>query len=200
MAFKWIFPYNSTWEEAFLYGAIISVTDPVAVVRPLDFLDLCYRCTAWVTSCFQPYLATHHSKKVGPWDTSEEFKLQVAIFKEVGASKRLGHLIDGESLLNDGSAYIFFLIAFDMVKGVERSNAATVGYFFRLCFGATGVGLAFGVALAVILLFIYRCASAQPTVDDSFHLLSGRIAVPVHASNTRLLTRCSRHNHTACAR
>ena len=33
------------------------------------------------------------------------YQVQVAIMKEVGASKRLGHLIEGESLLNDGSAY-----------------------------------------------------------------------------------------------
>jgi hypothetical protein len=31
--YKYVFPYNWSWNEAFLYGAIISATDPVAVVR-----------------------------------------------------------------------------------------------------------------------------------------------------------------------
>lgn len=31
---RYAFPYNWSWTEAFLYGAIISATDPVAVVCP----------------------------------------------------------------------------------------------------------------------------------------------------------------------
>ena len=30
---KYVFPFNWDWQQAFLYGAIISATDPVAVVR-----------------------------------------------------------------------------------------------------------------------------------------------------------------------
>lgn len=48
-----------------MFGALISATDPVAVV---------------------------------------------ALLKEVGASKRLGTIIEGESLLNDGSAFVLFRI------------------------------------------------------------------------------------------
>lgn len=48
-----------------MFGALISATDPVAVV---------------------------------------------ALLKDVGASKRLGTIIEGESLLNDGSAFVLFLI------------------------------------------------------------------------------------------
>lgn len=48
-----------------MFGALISATDPVAVV---------------------------------------------ALLKEVGASHRLGTVIEGESLLNDGSAFVLFLI------------------------------------------------------------------------------------------
>ena len=34
----------------------------------------------------------------------------VALLKEVGASKRLGTVIEGESLFNDGSAFVLFLM------------------------------------------------------------------------------------------
>ena len=53
-----------------LFGAIISATDPVAVV---------------------------------------------SLLKELGVSKRISTLIEGESLLNDGTAYVVFLILLEVV-------------------------------------------------------------------------------------
>ena len=41
----------------------------------------------------------------------------VALLRELGASKRLATLIEGESLLNDGSAFVLFAIAKQFVKG-----------------------------------------------------------------------------------
>jgi NhaP-type Na+/H+ or K+/H+ antiporter len=41
----------------------------------------------------------------------------VALLKELGASKRLSTLIEGESLMNDGTAMVVFLVLFDMVEG-----------------------------------------------------------------------------------
>ena len=43
----------------------------------------------------------------------------VALLKELGASRRLATLIEGESLLNDGTAMVVFLVLIDMVKGKE---------------------------------------------------------------------------------
>lgn len=68
ISLKWICGY--TWEDdqvswagALTMGAVLSATDPVAVV---------------------------------------------ALLKELGASVRFGHLIEGESLLNDGTAMVFY--------------------------------------------------------------------------------------------
>lgn len=55
-----------------LFGAIISATDPVAVV---------------------------------------------ALLKELGASRKLATLIEGESLFNDGTAYVVFLVLLKIVEG-----------------------------------------------------------------------------------
>jgi NhaP-type Na+/H+ or K+/H+ antiporter len=82
--------------------------------------------------------------------------------KEVGASKRLGHLIDGEALLNDGSAYVFFLVFYEMIKGVDRSAGGTVGYFFELVCVACAVGCAFGLVLTIFLALVYRCELNLP--------------------------------------
>ena len=43
----------------------------------------------------------------------------VAILKELGASKKLGLLIEGESLLNDGSAFVLYMICLEFVKGAH---------------------------------------------------------------------------------
>ena len=51
----------------------------------------------------------------------------VALLKEVGASKRLGHIIEGESLLNDGTAYVLFLIFFDRVVTSARGEEPPAG-------------------------------------------------------------------------
>ena len=58
-----IFGDTFTWPAALMFGAILSATDPVAVV---------------------------------------------ALLKELGVNKRLGVLLEGESLLNDGTAPAFF--------------------------------------------------------------------------------------------
>ena len=41
----------------------------------------------------------------------------VALLKELGASKRLATMIEGESLLNDGTAMVIFLVLLDLVEG-----------------------------------------------------------------------------------
>ena len=39
----------------------------------------------------------------------------VALLKEIGASRKLATLIEGESLLNDGTAMVVFLLVLDLV-------------------------------------------------------------------------------------
>ena len=46
----------------------------------------------------------------------------VALLKDLGAAKTLGTLIEGESLLNDGSAVVFFI----WIKNVIGYDYSTV--------------------------------------------------------------------------
>lgn len=73
----------------------------------------------------------------------------VALLKELGASKKLGTLIEGESLLNDGTAIVAFIILFNVITGVEIFSPAGVAFGF-LKIGAAGavVGGLIGVITA----------------------------------------------------
>jgi NhaP-type Na+/H+ or K+/H+ antiporter len=73
----------------------------------------------------------------------------VAILKELGASKKLGTLIEGESLLNDGTAIVIFNVIFIGILGAGAAGEAGAGpnpllEFFRVAFGGVAIGAAFG--------------------------------------------------------
>lgn len=82
------------WSLALMFGAIVSATDPVAVV---------------------------------------------ALLKELGASKKLGTLIEGESLLNDGTAIVLFMVFFLGITGAVTDGNPIVE-FFRVAFGGLIIG------------------------------------------------------------
>lgn len=66
----------------------------------------------------------------------------VAILKELGASKKLGTLIEGESLLNDGTAIVIFMVLFGAITGQVIDQP--ILEFFRVSFGGVAVGAIIG--------------------------------------------------------
>ena len=68
---KMLFTYGWSWWVCLVFGAIMSATDPVAVV---------------------------------------------ALLKDIGASERLGTMMEGESLFNDGTAIVLFNIMLALAK------------------------------------------------------------------------------------
>lgn len=87
-----------TWPIALMFGAVVSATDPVAVV---------------------------------------------AILKELGASKKLGTLIEGESLLNDGTAIVFFMVFFLGLTGAGGDTNPILGFLY-VSLGGVLVGVLIG--------------------------------------------------------
>jgi len=67
----------------------------------------------------------------------------VALLKELGASKKLGTLIEGESLLNDGTAIVLFMVFFLGITG-EATDGSPILEFFRVAFGGLFIGALFG--------------------------------------------------------
>jgi CPA1 family monovalent cation:H+ antiporter len=92
------------WGTSFLFGALISATDPVAVL---------------------------------------------AIFRELKAPTKLSTIVDGESLINDGTAFIMFQFLKSLaVTGTVILNRETFfhesQYFFISLFEGIAVGMIFG--------------------------------------------------------
>lgn len=86
------------WSLALMFGAVISATDPVAVV---------------------------------------------ALLKDLGASKKLGTLIEGESLLNDGTAIVIFMVFFAALSG-NASDTNGIIQFLIVSLGGISIGLIIG--------------------------------------------------------
>lgn len=111
-----------TLGPALVFGALISATDPVAVV---------------------------------------------ALFKEVGAPKRLAVLIEGESLFNDATAIVLFQIIVTVATGAAF-GASIIGTgtldFLRVFFG----GLVIGGLIGYLMIWIISHADSDPLVEVAF--------------------------------
>lgn len=96
------FVQGFTWKHALVFGALISATDPIAVV---------------------------------------------AIFRNLGVPKRLEVLLDGESLLNDGVAIVFFTLSLALVTGTVVSPGGLAIDFVRI----VGIGALIGIGIGVVV-------------------------------------------------
>lgn len=93
-------------EHALVFAALISATDPIAVV---------------------------------------------ALFKSLGAPKRLAVLIEGESLLNDGTAVVLFTLVLAFVGGKPMSVAGAGLDFVRVVGMGTLIGIAIGFGVSKVI-------------------------------------------------
>jgi NhaP-type Na+/H+ or K+/H+ antiporter len=112
----YIFPYNWTSDECITFAAMLSATDPVAVV---------------------------------------------ALLKELGAPVSLGTIIEGEALLNDGTAYVLFLLFLDRAVGNELSVGEIVSGIIYGCLVGALVGWALGLLMMWMMALIFDEHVAQ---------------------------------------
>mmetsp|Transcript_3978 Transcript_3978/g.7937 ORF Transcript_3978/g.7937 Transcript_3978/m.7937 type:complete len:899 (-) Transcript_3978:21-2717(-) len=94
-----------------------------------------------------------------------------ALLNEVGAPPRLKMHISGESLLNDGSAVVFYavfsdLFLYDLDIGLGQYYTVGEGFvaFFKMSLGAVSVGIAYALALIFILRYLDRQYDHEETV------------------------------------
>lgn len=94
-----------------------------------------------------------------------------ALLNEVGAPPRLKMHIAGESLLNDGSAVVFytlfsniFLAELDIGLGDDYTVAEGFVAFLEMSLGAAAVGIAYAMALITMLRYLERRYDHEETV------------------------------------
>lgn len=75
----------------------------------------------------------------------------LAIFREVGAPRRLATIVTAESLFNDGTALVFYSTMVAIALGVTTSPSATLEQFLLSVAGALALGVAVGVVGSAIL-------------------------------------------------
>ena len=75
----------------------------------------------------------------------------VALFKSLGAPKRLGTLVEGESLLNDGTSIVFFTLILGFIAGETVSARALAGDFVRVVGLGALIGAAVGMAVSQVI-------------------------------------------------
>ncbi len=84
----------------------------------------------------------------------------LALFRKVGAPKKLAVIIEGESLFNDGTAAVMFRILTGIVIGTTTTASSkgilvvsSLGRFLLACFGGLIIGAAVGFVSSSITAF-----------------------------------------------
>jgi len=127
---KFAFPWDWSWPIALLFGALISATDPVAVV---------------------------------------------ALLKEMSSRKRLETLIEGESLLNDGTAIVLFSVFLGFVgaSASQSIDAFAVGFDF---IKVVALGLIIGLLTAFIIINWMTRIFNDPMLETTLSIVAAYLA------------------------
>ncbi|XP_042979153.1 sodium/hydrogen exchanger 7-like isoform X8 [Carya illinoinensis] len=80
----------------------------------------------------------------------------VALLKDLGASKKLTTIIEGESMMNDGTAIVVYQLFYQMVLGKSFNWTAIIKFLTKVSVGAVGIGLAFGIISVLWLGVIFN--------------------------------------------
>ncbi|KAE8716660.1 Sodium/hydrogen exchanger 8 [Hibiscus syriacus] len=111
----------------------------------------------------------------------------VALLKELGASKKLSTIIEGESLMNDGTAIVVYQLFYKMVLGQSFSWDAIIAFLAKVSLGAVGIGIAFGIASVLWLGFIFNDTVIEITltltVSYIVYFTEPQMKVPIEELN-----------------
>ena len=93
----------------------------------------------------------------------------VALLRELGAKVSLSTTIEGESLLNDGSAVVIFSVLMEIAKGVYGVNdiGIMIGTFVRMAIGGPIIGYLFGEAALIWISHVFNDALVEITISIS---------------------------------
>lgn len=100
----------------------------------------------------------------------------VALLKELGASKKLNTIIEGESLMNDGTAIVVYQLFYRMVLGWRFKWGTVIKFLSEVSLGAVGMGVAFGIASVLWLRCIFNDTVIEITLTLAVSYISYFVA------------------------
>ncbi|MBN2470253.1 MAG: sodium:proton antiporter, partial [Anaerolineae bacterium] len=78
----------------------------------------------------------------------------LALFKELRVPKRLGIMMEGESLFNDGTAVVMFSILLAIVQGGSMTAAQGISQFIIVTVGGAATGFTIGLVVNYIFEYV----------------------------------------------
>ena len=117
---------NWTWAFALMFGALISATDPVAVV---------------------------------------------ALLHELKTSKRFSTLVDAESLLNDGTGIVCFMLFFGVYAATGGSDSSPVMEFIKVI----SISTILGYFLARLVIWFITRINSEEMIQNSVIIVSAYV-------------------------
>lgn len=151
-------------------GIIIALVLTGAMVMGLKHLGIGFQAWGWSLALM-----------FGAVASATDPVAVVSLLKGLGASKKLGTLIEGESLLNDGTAIVIFMVFFLGLTGAATGNSPLFD-FFRVALGGTLLGIVIGGITIAWVKRVFNDAMVEITVivvaayltfyiaEDFFHI------------------------------
>ena len=84
----------------------------------------------------------------------------VSLLKELGGGKKLRTLIESESLLNDGTAIVIFMVFFTIITGTAIDNNPLIDFII-----VTLGGVAIGTVIGLVTLFLFKKVFNDPLFE-----------------------------------
>jgi len=138
--------FRDFWRDRFSITALAVPGVVVAVALTAMLLDLVTRVLG-----LGPGFGWGHAVVFGALIAATDPIAVVGMFKSLGAPHRLRVLLEGESLLNDGTAIVLFSLALNMVSGAQMSASGMVVEFARVVGGGLAVGVLVGLAISQVI-------------------------------------------------
>jgi len=151
-------------------GIIIALALTGALVMGLKYLGVGFQAWTWSLALM-----------FGSVASATDPVAVVSLLKGLGASKKLGTLIEGESLLNDGTAIVFFMVFLLGLTGAA-TGGSPIGEFFRVSVGGILLGVIIGGVTIAWVKRVFNDAMVEISVivvaayltfyiaEDFFHI------------------------------
>jgi monovalent cation/hydrogen antiporter len=127
-----------------------------ALMRPLALLAIALvfltaAVVAIVSHALVPELSWADAAVLGAVLAPTDAVSATSIFRRLGAPERVRLLVEGESMLNDGTALVLYRIAIGVATGGAFSLASATLEFVGISLGGIAVGLAVGALSSIVI-------------------------------------------------